>query len=80
MLGSDCPGGKMNEETNVRPLLTCITPVTPNGDLRPLSHQTAMPQRLYSVLKPVSALWERREIRLNITFIIYPTAFPQRTV
>ena len=31
ILGSNCPGGKMNEETNERSLLT--TPVTPNGDL-----------------------------------------------
>ena len=34
--------------------------------LKPLSHQTAMPQRLYVAFdKPVSALWGRREIRVK---------------
>ena len=35
--------------------------------LKPLSHQTALPQRLYSVLNQVTALWERSEIRLKIS-------------
>jgi len=30
-----------------------------------------MPQRLYSVLKPVSALWRRREIRLKYQIASY---------
>jgi len=43
-------------------------PVLNDQSLKPLSHQTAMPQRLYSVLNTytlVSTLWGRREIRLK---------------
>jgi len=35
--------------------------------IKPLSHQTALPPRLYSVLNHVTVLWERREIRLKIS-------------
>jgi len=35
--------------------------------LKPLSHQKEVPYRLYSVLKPVSALWGHRETRLKIS-------------
>jgi len=60
--------------------------------LKPLSHQTAMPQRLYSVLKPCErAVWAPRNTPKNINFAIYSfyttssprpysvhTTFPQR--
>jgi len=47
---------------------TCLWqcwPYTPGTYLKPLLHQTAMPRRLYSVLKPFIALCGRREIGLK---------------
>jgi len=60
--------------------------------LKPLSHQTALPQRLYSVLKPCQcAVGSPRNTRKNIKFVSYSvyttssqrpysvhTTFPQR--
>ena len=41
-------------------------------DLKPLSHQTAMPQRLYSVLKPCQrAVGSPRNTPENIKFVSY---------
>ena len=59
-------------------------------ELKPLSHQTAMPQRLYSVLKPCQrAVGSPRNTPKNIKFVSYsvyttssqrpPTASTQRS-
>jgi len=63
-----------------------------DGDIKPLSHQTALPQRLYSVLKPCQrAVGSQRNTPKNIKFVSYSvyttssqrpysvhTTFPQR--